>query len=72
MATKHSTTHRKEVSEAGQEALIKMLALKRESLKNFRFGVSGARVKNVKAMSVAKKDIARILTKLNTKNEDRR
>ena len=66
MATKHKTTHRKEVQEAGKEALMKMLIEKRESLKNFRFGVSGARVKNVKASSVAKRDIARILTKLNS------
>lgn len=66
MATKHSTTHRKEVNEAGKEALMKMLVEKREGLKNFRFGVSGARIKNVKASKVAKRDIARILTKMNS------
>jgi len=65
MATKHKTTHRKEVKEAGSEALMKMLIEKREALKNFRFGISGAKVKNVKASSSIKRDIARILTKLN-------
>ncbi|MFA6006426.1 MAG: 50S ribosomal protein L29 [Candidatus Paceibacterota bacterium] len=67
MATKHTTTHRKEVQDSGTDALKKMLGEKREALKNFRFGVSGARVKNVKASSVMKRDIARILTKLNEK-----
>jgi len=67
MATKHTTTHRKEVHTASKEALIKMLADRRELLKNFRFGVSGSKVKNVKVARSHRHDIARILTKLNEK-----
>jgi len=66
MATKHITNHRKEVNEAGSDTLVKMLGEKREALKNFRFGVSGAKVKDVKRSRVLKRDIARILTKMNT------
>ncbi len=65
MATKHTTTHRKEVKEASSDALKKMLGEKREALKNFRFGVSGSKVKDVKSARTMKRDVARILTKLN-------
>ena len=66
MATKHITNHRKEVNEAGNDALVKMLGDRREAIKNFRFGVSGAKVKDVKHSRILKRDIARILTKLNS------
>lgn len=66
MAKKHITTHRKEVNEAGHDTLVKMLVEKREALKNFRFGVSGAKVKDVKSSRVTRRDAARILTKLNS------
>ena len=65
MATKHRTNHRKEVNDAKGEAVKKMLLEAREGLKNFRFGVSGARVKNIRAARELKRDVARILTKLN-------
>jgi ribosomal protein L29 len=46
------------------EAMIKD---KREDLKNFRFGISGSRVKNVKEARTIKKDIARAMTILRQK-----
>ncbi|MDO8493603.1 MAG: 50S ribosomal protein L29 [bacterium] len=46
------------------EAMIKE---KREALKNFRFGIAGSRVKNVKEARTNRKDIARAMTLLRQK-----
>jgi ribosomal protein L29 len=46
--------------------LEKTLADKREALRAFRFGTSGSKTRNVKEGKNLKKDIARILTELNT------
>jgi ribosomal protein L29 len=46
--------------------LQKHLAEKRAALQTFRFGVSGSRTKNVKEGRTLRKDIARIMTVLNT------
>jgi ribosomal protein L29 len=48
-------------------AMLKMLKEKKEALRNFRFGIAGSKVRNVKEGKALKKDIARILTKLNEK-----
>lgn len=45
--------------------LHKQLREKRDALKEFRFGVSGSKIKNVKEAQGLRKDIARILTTLN-------
>ncbi len=50
---------------AGSE-LSKTLKEKREALKKFRFSLAGTSVKNVKEGRAVRKDIARILTELNT------
>ena len=50
------------------EDLQKELADKRESLRTFRFGGAGSRSRNVKEGKSLKKDIARILTELNSRN----
>lgn len=47
------------------EELNKLLSEKRTLLRDFRFGVSGSKTKNIKEGSVLKKDIARIMTVLN-------
>ncbi|MCX6701911.1 MAG: 50S ribosomal protein L29 [Candidatus Zambryskibacteria bacterium] len=47
--------------------LKSLLSEKRLALRNFRFAVSGSNVRNVKEGNALKKDIARILTILNTK-----
>jgi len=49
------------------EDLQKELADKRESLRTFRFGGAGSRSRNVKEGKSLKKDIARILTELNSR-----
>lgn len=47
--------------------LSKLLADKRESLRAWRFGLTGSKVKNMKEGAATKKDIARILTAINHK-----
>jgi ribosomal protein L29 len=50
-----------------EKELISMLTEKQTALRNFRFGVTGSKVRNVKEGASLKKDIARILTVLNQK-----
>jgi len=45
--------------------LIKNLNEKRNRLREFRFEISGSKIKNVKEAKNLKKEIAQILTKLN-------
>ena len=47
--------------------LSKLLSEKRESLRVFRFGAAGAKSNNVKEGRGIRKDIARIMTALNSK-----
>ncbi len=47
--------------------LHKVLAEKRKSLREFRFGVSGSKVKNIKEARNLRKEIARILTDLGSR-----
>lgn len=49
--------------------LKKLVAEKRKELRAFRFGGAGAKTKNVKLGRNLKKDIARILTALNGKEQ---
>jgi len=45
--------------------LSKMLSERRSDLRNFRFGSSGSKTKNIKKGKEIRKNIARILTELN-------
>jgi len=54
----------KDLNKKIEKDLNKMIAEKRESLRNFRFGSSGSKIKNVKEGNTLKKDIARIFTEL--------
>ena len=54
----------KELKTKSDSDLGDLLADKREALRNFRFGVSGSKVKNVKEGMGIRKEIARILTEL--------
>ena len=47
--------------------LHKELAEKRKSLREFRFGVAGSKIKNIKEAKNLRKEIARILTELNAR-----
>lgn len=55
----------KEIKGKSIEELKKLLKEKRDSLKDIVFSVSGSRAKNVKSISLIKKDIARVLTLIN-------
>ncbi|MBI3631851.1 MAG: 50S ribosomal protein L29 [Candidatus Vogelbacteria bacterium] len=47
--------------------LESMIREKRDALKNFRFGIAGSRVKNIKEARTTRKDIARAITFLKQK-----
>ena len=59
--------HIRELRRKSQGELQKVLAEKRARVIGLRFRVLGGRVKNVKEMREVKKDIARALTLLHTK-----
>ncbi len=54
----------KDLKKKTEKDLQKMLQEKRKTLREFRFGSSGSKTKNVKEGSNTKKEIARILTEL--------
>jgi ribosomal protein L29 len=56
----------KDISTKTSSDLAKLISEKREALRVFRFGSVGAKTKNVKEGMAIRKDIARILTALNT------
>lgn len=53
------------IIETTEKDLLKILADKRTELSNFKFGVAGTKVKNVKTARNLRRQIAQILTKLN-------
>ncbi|MBU1557966.1 50S ribosomal protein L29 [Patescibacteria group bacterium] len=57
----------KNLEKKTEKDLEKMLAEKRGALRDFRFGSSGSKTKNVKEGKNTKKDIAKILTELKNK-----
>ena len=59
----------KDIAHKTQADLAKMVADKRESLRTFRFGSAGAKVKIVKEGKTLRRDIARILTVMNATKE---
>ncbi len=59
----------KEVKEKNITDLKTLLAEKKEAIRSERFGASGSKSKNVKALKTNKKDIARILTEMNMRNK---
>jgi ribosomal protein L29 len=54
----------KEYKEKTITDLAKLIAEKREAIRNFRFGGTGSKVKNVKLAATTRKEIARIMTEL--------
>ncbi len=56
-----------ELKQKTKEDLQKMVNELKEKLRQFRFDLSSGKVKNVKSIRMARKDIARIFTTLNQK-----
>lgn len=54
----------KEYKDKTPKDLMKLIAEKREAIRNFRFGSTGSKTKNVKLGKTLTKDIARIMTEL--------
>ena len=52
-----------------EKDLKKELNEKREALRDFRFGIAGSKVRDVKEGQNTRKEIARILTELNFRKE---
>ena len=50
-----------------QEELTKLAGEKREELRALRFNVAGSKNRNVKAARTLRKEVARVLTELNSK-----
>jgi ribosomal protein L29 len=57
----------KELKDKKIEELLKSLYQKKEELRVLKSNVGSTKVKNVKSQSTLKKDIARILTEINTR-----
>jgi ribosomal protein L29 len=57
----------KELINKNEKELNIILTEKQTALRNFRFGISGSKIRNVKEGKGLRKDIARILTILNKK-----
>jgi ribosomal protein L29 len=55
----------KDLMKKTREDLNKLLAEKREALRQFRFNVAGSKVRDMRDGRDARKEIARILTVLN-------
>lgn len=56
-----------EFKDKNEKDLIKLLAEKEMSLKTFRFGIAGSKVRNVREGRGLKRDIARIKTEMSLK-----
>jgi ribosomal protein L29 len=58
-----------EFKDKNEKDLVKTLLEKEEGLKNFRFGIAGSKVRNVREGRGLRKDIARIKTLLSMRSK---
>ena len=56
-----------EIKNKTEKDIMKSIAEKRKSLQAFRFGSAGSKTKNVKEGLGLRKDIARMMTELNSR-----
>lgn len=56
----------KEIVKLDKTELLKLLNEKKEEIRQIAFGVAGSKAKNVKQTLHLKKDVARILTQINS------
>ncbi len=61
----------KEYKDTTAQDLAKLIAEKREGIRNFRFGSTGSKTKNVKLGMTLRKDIARIMTELSLRAREK-
>ena len=60
----------KEIKDKSEQELKKLLAEKREALRDFRFSTRGSQIRTTKLGVALRKDIARILFTLGSKKEE--
>ncbi|HEY4479625.1 MAG TPA: 50S ribosomal protein L29 [Candidatus Paceibacterota bacterium] len=60
----------KELNKKNDKELEKELRARSESLREFRFGIAGSKLKNVREGRSIRKEIARIKTELNTRKHN--
>lgn len=58
-----------ELTQKSKEELQKMLQEQKEKLRQLKFDLAAGKVKNIREIRMIRKDIARILTKVNKKEE---
>ncbi|OHA88243.1 MAG: 50S ribosomal protein L29 [Candidatus Zambryskibacteria bacterium RIFCSPHIGHO2_01_FULL_43_25] len=59
------------LQKADEKDLMKLLNEKRVALRGFRFGIAGSKIRNVKEGRSLKKDIARILTEISHRHNQK-
>ena len=59
-----------EIKKLSHKELLKTLDEKRKAVRQFRFDITGSKVKNLKEGETIKKDVARILTELTLRKPD--
>lgn len=57
-----------DIRKLGDKEIAKLLLEKRGEVRQFRFDIAGSKAKNVKTGSNTKKDVARLLTELASRN----
>jgi ribosomal protein L29 len=57
----------KELKNKNEKELKALLTEKKSALKDFRFGLSGSKARNIKEGKMLRKDIARVMTVMNQK-----
>jgi len=57
-----------EISKQSDKELEKLLFDKRAAVRQFRFDITGSKAKNLKEGTNLRKDVARIMTELSTRN----
>ncbi len=64
MSIQNTDMKNNEIKKLSDKELLKMLDEKRKAVRQFRFNVTGSKVKNLKEGGSIKKDVARILTEI--------
>ena len=59
----------KEIHKKTESELTKLITEKKEALKNFRFGLAGSKVRNIKEGQHLRREIARVLTELRNRKQ---
>ena len=58
-----------EITKRSDKELEKLLFDKRAAVRQFRFDITGSKAKNLKEGTNLRKDVARIMTELSTRNK---